>query len=398
MNRLNPDNVTRADLIIGIPSYKEADTIGHAVKQAVEGLKTYFPDFVSVIVNVDNDSPDNTMGAFMKAQDGVPQIYISTASGLTGKGNNLFNLFQEMVRLQARAAVVVPANLSIITPEWIKELASPILNGYDWAAPLYARSEYDGTITNNICYPLIYGLLGKDIRQPIGGDFALSLDLAKHYLKQDWSDATRQYGIDIFMSVHAVLGEFACSQVGLGAKPGKPSAPKLGLRFVQMVETLFQTLLSNKERWLEPTELTRYPLFGEQHFDQPRSSSLDYKAMEAAALREFGEHQRMLAEVLEPMIYTELVEMYRSGEINIDADLWMRIVYELLFAYDNNEKGPGLIEAMKPLYFGRVASFIKQTLDKDHDEAERMIQWQAQHFYRHREVLTQKYVYARAVA
>ena len=106
----------------------------------------------------------------------------------------------------------------------------------------------------------------------------------------------------------------------------------------------------------------------------------------------------MLAEILEPVIYNELVEMYGSGEININADLWMRIVYELLYAYDNSEKGARLIEAMKPLYFGRVASFIKQTLGKDHDEAERMIQWQARHFHRNREVLTQRYVYTPAAA
>ena len=83
--------------------------------------------------------------------------------------------------LGAKAIVCVDADLISITPEWIKYMAEPILTeGVDYLAPLYSRHKYDGTITNNICYPLIYGIFGRNIRQPIGGDFALSDRLARH--------------------------------------------------------------------------------------------------------------------------------------------------------------------------------------------------------------------------
>ncbi|MCG8606468.1 glycosyltransferase [bacterium] len=398
MNKLNPANVNRADLIVGIPSYNESDTISYVVEQAAEGLKKYLPDFRSVIINVDNNSPDDTKGAFMNAPNGVPKIYISTPPRVKGKGNNFYNLFQEMVHLNARAAVVVDADLSSITPEWIRELASPILNGYDYATPLYSRNEYDGTITNNICYPLLYGLLGKDIRQPIGGDFSFSLDLAKHYLNQEWLETTRQYGIDIFMTMHAILGGFECSQVGLGAKIHKPSAPKLGPMFIQVVETLFQTLLTNKSTWLDPISVAQYPHFGVKELDAPQGLSVDYKNMKATAMMEFNNHHRTLAAALDPIRYRELCMMFESGRIRINSDLWMRTVYDLLFAYDTTDLGTELIEAMKSLYFGRVVSFIKQSLDKDHAESERMIQRQARHFYRNRDLLIQRYTYKRAVA
>ncbi len=398
MYKLNPEQVTRADLVVGIPSYNEADNIEFVVQQIIKGLQQYFPDFISVIINVDNNSPDDTKTAFMKAPNGVPKIYISTPPGVKGKGNNFYNLFNEMVNLNALGAVVVDADLTSITPEWIRELGTPILNGYDYATPLYSRNEYDGTITNNICYPLIYGLLGKDIRQPIGGDFAFSNTLAKYYLKQNWTKSTQQYGIDIFMTLHAILGHFECCQVGLGAKIHKPSAPKLGPMFTQVVQTLYQTLLNHKDRWLDPVTINKYPFFGNNLSEKPQNLGVDYKGMKSTALYEFKINQDILANALEPAIFNKILNMYSERKINIGTDLWSKIVYNLLYSYDTTDLNSHLVEAMKSLYFGRVVSFIKQTLEKDHVESEKMIQNQARHFYKYRNIFTQQYEYQKAVA
>ncbi|NIR52162.1 glycosyltransferase [candidate division KSB1 bacterium] len=398
MYRLNPEGVEKTDLIIGIPSYNEADTIGLVVEKSIEGVKKYFPDFRSVIINVDNNSPDDTRSAFFDAPDGVSKIYISTPPGVKGKGNNFYNLFNEMVRLNATACVVVDADLTSITAEWIRELASPILNGYDYASPLYSRNEYDGTITNNICYPLIYGLLGKDIRQPIGGDFSFSSSLGKYYLNQTWAKSTKQYGIDIFMTLHALLAGFECCQVRLGAKIHKPSAPKLGPMFSQVVGTLFQILTDRKDKWLGPMNLKGLPLFGEAQLSKPQSLSVDYKGMKETALYEFQINGDVLSNALPNELYDRYKQMYKDEKLNIGADLWMRTVYALLRAYDTTDLNSHLIEAMKSLYFGRVATFIKQTLEKDNEESEQMIQNQAKHFFRFRSILTQEYEYAEKAA
>jgi len=61
----NPDHVESVDIIVGIPSYNEADSIAYPTDVASRGLVEYFPDKKSVIINVDNNSPDGTMDAFM---------------------------------------------------------------------------------------------------------------------------------------------------------------------------------------------------------------------------------------------------------------------------------------------------------------------------------------------
>jgi len=55
---LNPNHVRSAEVIVGIPSFKEADTISDVAATADQGLSKYFPHKKSVIINADNDSPD----------------------------------------------------------------------------------------------------------------------------------------------------------------------------------------------------------------------------------------------------------------------------------------------------------------------------------------------------
>ncbi len=392
MIKVNPYGIREADLIVGIPSYNEADNIAFVVEQANQGLLKYFPQLKSVVINVDNHSPDNTREAFLSASDTVPKIYISTPENVKGKGNNFYNLFQAAVELKARAVVVVDADLMSITPEWIRDLARPILQeGYDFASPLYSRNEYDGTITNNICYPLLVGLLGKEMRQPIGGDFAFSQRLARYYLERPWHKTTRQYGIDIFMSLNALFGNFKVCQVGLGAKIHKPSAPKLGPMFTQVVSTLFETMLSYRDQWKDVHRVEPLPLFGSRDLAKPQSLSVDYKSMKTTALYEFKMNREILQRCLTAENYQRVEEMYESGKLNIGMNLWAKLVYDLLYAYDTTDANSHLIEAMKSLYFGRVVSFIKQTLDLDHNQSEEQIKKQAQHFFRMRGYLLQKY-------
>ena len=84
----NPNHVNQAEIIVGIPSYNEADSISYPTDVASRGLLNYFSDKKSVIINVDNNSPDGTRDAFMNTPTKVPKIYISTPKGVKGKGNN----------------------------------------------------------------------------------------------------------------------------------------------------------------------------------------------------------------------------------------------------------------------------------------------------------------------
>jgi len=171
---VNSDKIKEAEIVVCIPSYKEADSISYPLVQADKGLIKYFKNRSAVIINCDNNSPDKTREAFLNTPTETPKIYLSTPPGVKGKGNNFKNLFQKVVDLKARAVVVVDADLQSITPEWIKHLGEPLFSGFSYVAPLYVRDKYDGTITKGIAYPLTRALYGRRVRQPIGGDFGFS--------------------------------------------------------------------------------------------------------------------------------------------------------------------------------------------------------------------------------
>ena len=384
------------DILVGIPSFKEADNIGYVVEQCSLALRGRFPSHRSVILNVDNHSPDNTRAAFLSAQHGVPLLYISTPEGVLGKGNNLFNLFNAALLLGARAVVTVDADLKSIEPRWIQRLASPILENHcDFVGPLYLRNEYDGTITNHICYPLIYALLGRDLRQPIGGDFAISAGLTRHLLGQEWAESARHYGIDIFLTLQAVLGNFKLGQAALGAKIHKPSAPKLGPMFTQVVSTLFALLASNKQLWFEKNGARPVPLFGDDSPATPQELAVDYKTIKKTVIGQYQSSRSSLADYLTTDNFNKVEEIIGNGRMRVGSRLWTRIVYDLLYSFDYSSdyssRESAVVESLKPLFFARVASFFRSTLDLDHQACEDRIRSQAREFRKSRRYLKSKY-------
>ena len=379
--------------MVGIPSYNEADNIAFVVEQVAQGLQQYYPKLDTAIVNADNFSEDGTADAFLGAESfGISKVYLSTPAGIQGKGHNFHNLFTYLRGYQPQAVVVVDADLRSIRPNWPRSLAEPILEGYEFVAPMYSRNEYDGTITNHICYPLLFGLLGKKIRQPIGGDFAFSGRLMEHWITRSWGKNIRQYGVDIFMTVEALMGGFRVAQAVLGSKIHKPSAPKLGEMFTQVVDTLFSRLLASKAEWItRGADSDTPPVYGNtEQLSEPQELGIDYKRLKRVAIEEFASRQNLIGQILPAETSQRAQHMFQVRRFRLFSLLWVKVVYSFLTAYscarDRAEKLL-VVEALKPLYFARVVSFIRETMELSHVESENKILRQATLFRSNRNLL-----------
>ncbi len=384
---VNPRNVTEADIVVGLASYNEADSIDYPTKQASLGLVKYYADRTSAVVNCDNHSPDGTEQVFLSTDTEVPKIYITTPPDTPGKGYNFENMFRKVIELGSSVLVCVDADLTSITPEWIRNFADPILDGFDFVNPIYSRHKYDGTITNNICFPLIYGLFCRNIRQPIGGDFAMSGRFAEHLVKQPWHRTTEEYGVDIFMTMNAILGGYRICETGLGAKRHKPSAPKLGPMFIQVVSTAFLTVLRSYETWRDKSTIEPAPLYGLRHMEPPQELDMDRAAIEKQAREGFAQCQAELEAALSPALYKELVQMFEGDSIDIDAEQWVTTVYDMIAAFKTAEDRNALVESLKGLYFGRALSFMNKTWEMSSEQAEEEILAQAEVFHARRDYL-----------
>jgi len=382
-NEINPEKIKKAEMVVCIPSYKEADSISYPVTQADKGLDKYFHDNDSVIINCDNNSPDNTRQVFLDTPTKAPKIYLSTDPGVKGKGNNFRNLFQKVVDLEAKTVVVVDADLKSITPEWIKHLGEPLFEGFSYVAPLYVRHKYDGTITNGIAYPMTRALYGRRVRQPIGGDFGFSGDLADVYLmSKTWSQAVANFGIDIWMTTLAINQKVQICQAFMGRPKihrTKDPGGDLGPMFRQVVGTIFAMMKEFESFWTEvkysrPTAIYG---FGLGEVEMPPKVEVDTDNLLHRFHSGFDKFSHIWKEILTADAYRKLHEIkgLKEIEFNFPTDLWARVLFDTAVSYRDVSIEPDeIMDSLIPLYFGRTLSFVKRTKKMSIKQAEDAIE------------------------
>jgi glycosyltransferase involved in cell wall biosynthesis len=380
---VNPDGIKKAELVVCIPSYKEADSIGYPTTQADKGLRKYFGDNASVIINCDNDSPDQTREVFLTTETQVPKIYVSTPPGVRGKGNNFMNLFRKVVDLQAKAVVVVDADLKSITPEWIKHLAEPLFNGFSFVAPLYIRHKYDGTITNGIAYPITRCLYGRRVRQPIGGDFGFTGKLASAYVKANaWDDAVANFGIDIWMTTMAISERAQISQAFMGRPKihrTKDPGSDLGPMFRQVVGTIFSLMthlepIWSKVKYSRPTAIYG---FGLGEVEMPPKVEVNTHNLIDKFHQGSTTYQKTWKVILTEDVYKKVMEIMGMKETEFDfpTDLWARVLFDMAVAFKAEALDRGTImDSLIPLYFGKTLSFVRKTRRMSIKQAEEAIE------------------------
>jgi glycosyltransferase involved in cell wall biosynthesis len=390
-----------ADLLVGIPSYDNARTIGHVVRAVSVGLAKHFPDLKAVIVNSDGGSRDGTPEVVASTEIGSPQTILARHPlgpvhkiltpyhGVPGKGSALRTIFAIAERLGARACAVVDSDLRSITPGWIELLLGPIAeHGFDYVAPLYLRHKYDGTITNSIVYPLTRSLYGRVVRQPIGGEFGFSGRLASHYLSRPvWESDVARFGIDIWMTTTAIADGFRVCESFLGAKIHDPKDPSADLTamLVQVVAAVFDLMESYYERWAAVEKAEAVPLFGFPHGVGLEPVSVNVARMLGIFAQGVRDLRELWAAALEPDVLRDVAALAgtEEGAFRFPDPLWVRVVHDFAIAYRRSVlPRDQLLRSLVPLYLGRTASFVLATAASDAAEVEAVIGALADEFVR----------------
>lgn len=386
------DQIGEADIVVGIPSYNNARTIGHVVRAVSVGLAKHFPSRRAVIVNSDGGSKDQTKDVVLKAESGADDLLlvshpvqvsyrISTPyHGLPGKGSAFRTIFAVAKRLKAKACVVVDSDLRSITPGWIELLAQPVLEyEYDYIAPYYHRHKYDGTITNGIIYPMTRTLYGKSVRQPIGGEFGFSGRLAARYLEKDvWDTDVARFGIDIWMTVTAIAEGFRVGQAYLGAKihDAKDPGSDLTSMFRQVVGSFFSLMESYDSVWKNASCCEAVPLFGFPFEVGVEPLTVNTDRMIHAAQQGVKDLREIYASFLSPSTMVDLTSyVHRNGQgFHIPDQLWVHMIYEAAAAYHHRVLDRDhLLQSLVPLYLGRTASFVLEVTESTAPQVEERI-------------------------
>lgn len=390
-----------AEVLVGIPSYKNANTIGAVMARAAEGLLTFYPTLRPVIAVVDGGSSDETSHvAATQVLPGAVRRMVTTYQGIQGKGSAVRALFEMTRALKAKACIVLEADLVSLSREWIHQLSEPIMRGeYAYVVPTYARPLVEGAVTDILAYPLTRMLYGMDVRQPMGGDFAVSGELAGRVFDRDvWETDVARHGIDIWLTTFAINENIKMCQVRLGTKieDNREAAASFDPGFIQSVGTLFRMMDIYRRRWIEGTRPVRLaPFHGNGIASDPSrlTATITLNMLCDAFSSGARRFRRLWRSVMTPSNYSAVIELANRprGATGLPADLWSRIVFDFAVVYNKGESDPDkIVGALLPLYYARTAAILREAGGKT-DAVEHAIQAQAQAFVEQKPYLVHRW-------
>lgn len=388
------------DLLVGIPTFNNERSIGRVVELIGKGLSMYFPRKRSAILVSDGGSLDDSRE--QAAEASLPRDihrHVAIYRGIPGKGTAVRAILEMAKESHASAAAIIDGDVRSLGLEWTRNLLEPILEETaHFVAPYYRRHKFDSTITNHIVYPLTRALYSVQVRQPIGGDFGFSPDLARFYLRQDvWGTDVARFGIDIWMTTCAINEGFPIAQAYLGTKAHdvKDPAADLPAMFQQVVSTLFYLSRSYKRRWNRHDPIDVIPV-NRTREEEPEIPpvEVDIQRLREEFLEGFEHFRSVYRQHLASETMAELLRIHRTWKSStrpdqpLDADLWSRILYDFIVVYQGWRRNRRrLVDLLTPLYFGRTKSHCEQVLTVGEDGAESLVQEQAETFTRNKSYL-----------
>src|SRR5579864_858740 len=385
-------NVGEVDILVGLPTHNNAKTVGSVVTTIRSGILRGFPRERAVIINADGGSRDGTpeLVTGVSIDDARPasNLYalrtlhsISTKyDGGAGSGAALRTILAAAELLRAKACLVMSPEAAHLQPDWISNLLRPIYrDGFDLVAPTYRRHKFDGLLTTNLLYPVVRALYGARIREAYMPEFGFSGRLGSQFLGQNgWHDGNGQAGVELRMTLAAITGGYRICQSFLGEKEhverrGSDLIPALR----QTVGVLFSALETDFPVWSKVTGSKPIPTTGSEQELQLDPIRVNRKRLREMFSTGVAELQSVFQSILSPPTLAELQRIARLGEEEFyyPAELWVRTVYEFAASYQKSViSRDHIIQALAPLFRGRVFTFLVENRNAPAIEVENNIE------------------------
>jgi hypothetical protein len=380
--------VGQVDIVVGIPTFNNVETIADVVRTADEGLAAYFPRERTVIMSVDGGSRDGTpetvrelvSGAARRPRQLRTRHQIDTSyRGVPGRASAIRLIFAAADLLQARAVCVLDAEVTSLTPAWIAALVGPSWrDAHDLVAPTFDRHPLDRPLLTQLVRPLLQATYGRRIQEPLLGEFGCSGRFAAHCLAQDeWSGAPARDSIDLWLVCTAFAGDFQACQTHLGPRTVAPAqVPRPGLRdvFPPVVGALFGCLDQHAVFWLPREGSEPLTIVGARNEGPVQAPSLDPAGLGDSFRHDVGVLRPILESILSAETFGALwaaSEAENPNGARYPDDLWIPTVYDFLAAYHRGVMDrTHVTQALMPLYLARFTSFVSSHASASATEAE----------------------------
>lgn len=375
--------IREADLVIGLPTYKNPATAAHVTRVALDGLGQYYPGLDAVLINADAGHGATTRQAVaaQASENGYRgTIVTGRYNGMLGQGSAAAALLDAALALDAKAIIILDSNTQSITPNWIAGLADLILAGRaDLVMPRYHWSTPEGMLSDLIIYPLFRALWGRSLRHPAAPDFALSPRLAGAVLDQDiWETEVATCGLSPWLTTYAILGDWRVAQSALGEKytsfdfalqplrgRAKIAEAQFQEQFQNTVSILLRQVYAYQDRWTDVRDfyssstLTQYAAEIKPLPSLGRDPSLLLDQLALGWIKYRTLWQRILTP--DNLAQLEALAALPPDRFYFPADLWTRIIYDFAVVFNKGDCDPYQVAlSLYPLFQGRLAAFWQE--------------------------------------
>ncbi|MGQ9554395.1 MAG: hypothetical protein ACUVWR_09805 [Anaerolineae bacterium] len=390
--------IKSADIVIGIPSYRNARTINSVVRNSVQAILEHYPRKRTVLVNVDANSSDGTASTFMRLRL-PPEILRFTTGyqGLTGHGSAVRAIFEVAAKLKAEACVVLEASLADVRPSDVQAILAPILHErIHLALPMHQWNEVDAAFEDLLIYPLIRLMYGRRIRRPLSGDWALSGRLALAYSEQDvWETDAARSGLDIWLLVTALASNVPMVQVPSCRKSTTLvfGTTAYEQRFSHTVSTLMRHLGTHQRLWRNVTKAEDVAAHGVPPPVLPASEK-PAEQFWRAFLHGMRAWRRLFKRILRPEDHEALQQMTKMtpDSLHFPDDLWARIVLDFGVCFNKAELDPDKVAAsLATPFYARCLAFWNSLQRDGMQMYETAIEHQSQAFEQNRDYLLDRW-------
>jgi len=364
-----------ADLVVGLATSGPIPALDAVAAAVRTGLEAHFGGQAAAVIHVDQTPSEETTAAVAAALGGLRVVPVPPAG--PGHGSDHELEWATAVRsvltigrmLEARAIVMLNAELGSMTGEWLRGLAAPVLKeDYGLVLPLYRRYRYDGTLTQALVVPLMRSLFGRQLAHPLAEEFACSATAAQAFLERPvWGTELGRQGLEFWLPAAAIEQGLTVGQAVLGprtvAPSTRPPAP-LGRTVGRVAGALFDLAELLETFWLDVRGSEPVVSFGVPPEPLPGGPAVDPSLMQVG----FAQGVRDLLPVWERILAPDnLAEVLELSDRSLDRfrfsdRLWTRVVYDFLLAYRARVVYRShAAQSLAPLYLGRVASVILET-------------------------------------
>jgi len=393
-------NVGEVDILVGLPTYNNARTVGPVIEAIRAGIVKSFPRERAVIIDADGGSQDGTpdlvTGASINDVRHASNLHalrtlhsISTQySDTPASGTALRTILAAAELLRARACAVISPDSTTIEPEWIPRLLRPISHeNFDLVTPVYRRHKFEGLLMRNLLYPMTRAIYGRRLREPYASEFGFSGRLGSQFLGQDvWRHEASRTGTEISLTIAAITGGYRLCQSFLGPKIHTDrSSSDLVPAMRQTVGTLFWSLEATFPAWSTSADLRAVPTHGCEYEVTQEPVRVNRKRLYEMFCSGVGELAPVFSSILSAGTLAELQRMASLSEddFRYPAELWVRTVYEFAASYHKSViSRDHIIQAMAPLYRGRMFTFLGENRDASAEEIENSVELLCHEFER----------------